>query len=100
MVNITIEVHQYQGNQGHGYRSLLATDDNGMQLASDLAGMNPVDFIELAIQDVIKQSIAGNGLAQDITVNLPAEIVLTAGLQTHLIDKYSADPLVSSLAFA
>jgi hypothetical protein len=100
MVNVTIELRQHAGNRGHGYRSLLATDDNGMQLASDLTGMPVVEFIEVAVQDVVKQTIAGNGLAQDITVNLPAEIVLSAGLQTSLSDKFIADPLVNSVVFA
>ncbi|MCM3732354.1 hypothetical protein M3196_11845 [Fictibacillus nanhaiensis] len=101
MVNVTIKLGQHGGSQfRHGYRSLLATDNNGMQLASDLTGMSIVDFIEVAIRDVVKQTIAGHGLAQDITVNLPAEIVLSAGLQTHLSDKFTADPLVNSVVFA
>jgi hypothetical protein len=100
MVNVTIELNQHAGNRGHGYRSLIAGDDNDNRLATDLTGMSIVEFIEVAIQEVVKQTIAGNGLAQDITVNLPAEIVLSAGLQTSLSDKFIADPLVNSVVFA
>jgi len=97
-INITLKISE--GHYGHSYRALSAKDADGNQLAVDIAGKAVVDFVEYAIQQGIAKILANGGNAEAFTVNMPAEIVLSAGLQTHLSDKYSADPVVSSLAFA
>ena len=100
-MNIIIKVNQYQGNHGHGYRSLRAENaDNGKQLAVDLGGKAIVNFIEHAIQQGIGQIIANGGTAESFTITLPSEVTLEAELNTVLTQKYEADPLVSSLTFA
>jgi hypothetical protein len=99
MVNATINYKQIEGNHGHSYRSLSMSSDNGAKL-NNIAGVNPVDFIEASVMQVVKVLIDNNGAADDITVNLPAEIELSAGLQTSLSDKLTADPLVNSVVFA
>jgi hypothetical protein len=99
MVNVNISYKQYEGVHGHGYRALSMNSDNGAKL-NNLSGANPVSFIEASVREVVKGIIANNGSDEDITVNLPGEIVLSAGLQTHLSDKFNADPLVNSVTFA
>lgn len=101
MINVNIEYYEYQSTPfGHGYRTMYADGVNGKQYAVDSIGMNPVDFIEVAVKEVVKTIIANNGANEAITVNLPAEIVLSAGLQTHISEKFMADPLVTSLTFS
>jgi hypothetical protein len=101
MTNIIIELRNYEGNQFRsGYRGLTAVNANGDSLASDITGMNPVDFIEGAVYEAVKSIVVNNSAAEDISINLPAEIVLSAGLQTSLSDKFTADPLVNSITFA
>lgn len=101
MINVNIEYYEYQSTPyGHGYRTMYADGDNGKRYAVDTVGMNPVDFIEVAIKEAVKTIIANHGAAEAITVTLPVEIILSAGLQTHLIDKFTSDPLVSSLTFS
>lgn len=100
MINVNISYKQNEGRYGHGYRSLSAKDNAGNQLAVNISGANPVDFIEVAVQEAVKGLIANNGAADDVTVSLPSEIVLSAGLQTSLSDKLSADPFVNSVVFA
>ncbi|CAN7227138.1 hypothetical protein [Rossellomorea sp. LjRoot5] len=98
-MNIVIEIKQHQGRFGVGYRSLSAKDGNGEYLSNDISGNNVVDFVENAIQEGIKQIIAKDASAEAFTVDLPAGIVLGAELSAILVQKFEADPLVSSLAF-
>ncbi|WP_085508803.1 hypothetical protein [Thalassobacillus devorans] len=100
-MQININVNQYEGNNfRHGYRGLNATDENNKRLLSDISGMSVVEFVEKALEQAVKSIVDNSGTAEAITVNLPAEVVLPAALQTHLNDKYSADPVVSSVTFA
>jgi hypothetical protein len=98
MKNIIIELRNYEGNQFRsGYRRLTEVNGNGDNLVSDITGMNPVDFIEVTLNEVVKSILASGGAAEDIMINLPDEIILSAGLKTTLADKHAADPIVSSV---
>ncbi len=100
MKTIIITSKKYEVERTHsGYRSFSATID-GKDLVSTIdGGVTAVDFIEKAVSEVISQAIDNGETAIDITVNLPATITLSEALKTHLIDKYTADEMVSSVTF-
>jgi hypothetical protein len=100
MKSLTIELKNHEGRHGAGYRSLSARDLNGKQIAVDISGMNPVDFIEVSIGEAVKAIVANGKAAQDITVNLPSGVVLGVELSAHLAQKFEADPLVNSITFS
>jgi hypothetical protein len=99
-MNLTITYKMHEGIRGANYRSLSARDSEGNQVATSIATVNPVDFIEHAINEVVRGVVAGNKAAQNITVNLPSEIVLGAEVQSSLVAKATVDPHVNSLTFA
>lgn len=103
-VNMEVKVTNY-GKASHrqAYRGLSAVstfDGVRERRNSDISGKDVVSFIGESIQDVIEISISNGDAAHALTVTLPAEVTLSAGLQTHLSDKYIADPAISSVTFA
>ncbi|SIS53946.1 hypothetical protein [Salimicrobium flavidum] len=97
MKTITIE-HYVQGptpNNGGAYRVLSAKKD-GNRVTSDMAAENVIDFIVGAVGTVANY----DAIADDYTIELPAEVTLTAALETHLTDKLESDPLITSVTFA
>ena len=102
MTTINVTMKNYEGRFGQPYRGLNAdiTLDNGLvKTVNTIKATNPVDFIETALNEVTAITVRNGFTPTDVTINLPEEVTLPAGLQTHLVDKYSADPLVSSLIF-
>lgn len=99
LIEITVENHGGESAIRPSYRAINATID-GVSKLTDLGGINPIEFIGNSVQEVVKASIANETAPADVTVNLPNEIVLTAGTQTRLVDKYEVDPSINTLTFA
>ena len=100
MKNVIIEYKELNGSHRGTYRSLIAMDGEGARIAGDLTGMNPVDFIEQALIEIVRSTIRNGDETEEITVELPEGIALTSPLETHLNDKFSADPKVVNVTFA
>ncbi|WP_173916908.1 hypothetical protein [Halobacillus sp. Marseille-Q1614] len=99
-MEINIMYREHEGRHGADYRALTAKDASGNTLTNDTSGMTVVEFIEKVVSKVIQRNVSKGHTANDITVNLPAEVTLSSTLQTHLVAKFTADPLVNSVTFA
>ncbi|WP_227396708.1 hypothetical protein [Jeotgalibacillus aurantiacus] len=99
MKTITITYKEHEGRYGHAYRSMTAKDAEGRDIHTEISTVNPVHFIEKAVTEVVKAMVANGQAADDFTIELPAEITLTAELQAHIADKLASDPKVASVVF-
>ncbi|UOQ86197.1 hypothetical protein [Gracilibacillus salinarum] len=101
MKNVTITTKMYEETKhAKGYRSMNAKLDGKNVLTSIYSNMTAVDFIEDTIKTVVADAIDNNEGELTINVTLPAEVTLSTALETHLVDKYEADEVVSTVTFA
>ncbi|GAA0427327.1 hypothetical protein GCM10008934_16400 [Virgibacillus salarius] len=104
-VQIEITMKNYPGRHPHvaPYRAMIVhiQFEGGEDLTvNTLVATNPVEIIEQALDRTVDAIVRNEGEPADITIILPQEVLLTAGLQSHLTDKYTSDPLVNSIQFA
>lgn len=103
-VNIQINSRTYgKASHRNGYRGLSANiefDGVKRDQITDISGKNPITFIESALDKIVSSAIANEDTAHAIAIALPAEITISAGLQTHIIDKYTADSFIESVTFS
>lgn len=97
MTNVQITTQIHAGRHGKPYRSMTA-EVGGARILTDITGVSAVSFIEQAIEKIIATTIVGGGVA-DITITVPQDVVLTDGMQTHIADKFEADPVVNSVVW-
>ena len=98
---INITMNRYNGNLGHNYRALNAdiTIDGLKKDVTTVIPTNPADFVNNVLLEVTGILIRGEYTPQDITVKLPAEVVISEALKTHIEDKFEADTLIKSVTF-
>lgn len=95
MKNLTIEINHYEGSHRGKYRAASATLD-GERLMSELDVTGVADFTEKAIKEVINRQIRKDFDTQiELTVTAP----LSEGTKTVITDKYSADPVITTIQF-
>ncbi|WHX27445.1 hypothetical protein QNH47_06205 [Virgibacillus halodenitrificans] len=102
-IEITIRNHGGESVLRPAYRALNANITyigGGSVSVNDLTGINPVDFTGKALDKVVASIVSNGSEPADVAITMPAEIVLSAGLKTHITDKYNADPAINSITIS
>lgn len=95
MKNLVITVQNHEAKHGQNYRALNA-ELGGRKIHSSHNDYSIANFTEKAIEEVIHSAILNGFTPVELTVDAP----LSAGAKTTIADKYSGDPLISSITFA
>lgn len=86
---------------GTAFTSVITRDGFNQELITGLHHDGIlVDEIDAAMKRLIKSMAVNAHTGAVVTVQLPAGYVLTTALKQHYIDKYVAEPEITSVTFA